>query len=342
MPRHRLLNSLPIVGTPVGRKLLRTDAIETVKARTNLAHFRDRLGSASPAGVRSAAVLALETGRRVSYARSRWGPPVGSRPSVRLAVCAIFRDEAPYLAEWVAFHRLQGVERFWLYDNRSTDDWAAMLEPELVSGVVSVTPWDRTPGQRSAYADCLRRQRNHARWIAFIDIDEFLFSPTGEPVTDVLRAFDTRPGVAVNWRTYGVNGYQQRPDGLVIESYLLRAADDHPLSRTVKSIVYPRKTRPESISPHFFRHLGSAVGENGDPVAAWTREPPTANLLRINHYPAKSLDEWARKYARPRAWDGESYETPPPPPDQIRDDVILQFVPAMREALAARPRHSIR
>lgn len=33
--------------------------------------------------------------------------------SVYLAVCAIFRDEAPYLAEWIEFHRLVGVEHFY-------------------------------------------------------------------------------------------------------------------------------------------------------------------------------------------------------------------------------------
>ena len=30
-------------------------------------------------------------------------------------LCAIFRDEARYIAEWVSFHRLQGVERFYLW-----------------------------------------------------------------------------------------------------------------------------------------------------------------------------------------------------------------------------------
>src|SRR5947209_4668609 len=44
-------------------------------------------------------------------------------PTTSLAICAIFKDEAPYLAEWVTFHRLMGVDRFYLYDNRSTDSW---------------------------------------------------------------------------------------------------------------------------------------------------------------------------------------------------------------------------
>ena len=37
--------------------------------------------------------------------------------SAYLSVCAIYRDEAHYLAEWIEFHRLVGVERFFLYNN---------------------------------------------------------------------------------------------------------------------------------------------------------------------------------------------------------------------------------
>ena len=50
-------------------------------------------------------------------------------PARYLVACAIFRDEAPYLAEWIAFHRLVGVEHFFLYDNGSTDDPRAVLDP---------------------------------------------------------------------------------------------------------------------------------------------------------------------------------------------------------------------
>ena len=39
-----------------------------------------------------------------------------------LAVVSIFKDEAPYLDEWLQFHRAQGVAHFYLYNNGSTDD----------------------------------------------------------------------------------------------------------------------------------------------------------------------------------------------------------------------------
>jgi len=255
-------------------------------------------------------------------------------PTVYLAVCAIFRDEAPYLAEWVAFHRLQGVERFWLYDHLSSDDWRSALKPH--ADVVEVTAWATQPGQLSAYSDCLERHRSDARWIAFIDLDEFLFSPTGRSVAEVLPAFERHPGVVVNWRMYGMNGHQDRPDGLVVENYPMRGPDDHRDHRLVKSIIDPRRTIDLIDQPHYFHHYGNAVGEDHQPVRRGIRWTSTVDLLRINHYSAKSARQLQDKRTRPNAFDGGIRETSLVPPDQVLDETILQFVPALRDVLEGR------
>ena len=64
-----------------------------------------------PAWVRAGARTPRDWYRRIGYLRARWPRPFGTRPPIGLAVCAIFRDEARYLAEWVSFHRVQGVEQ---------------------------------------------------------------------------------------------------------------------------------------------------------------------------------------------------------------------------------------
>ncbi len=229
--------------------------------------MRQQLIRLAPRPLLEIARVVREAYRRIGYLRARWPRPFGTRPPITLAVCAIFRDEARYLAEWVTFHRVQGVERFYLYDNLSTDDWRSELGPEIAAGIVEVRHWPDVPGQASAYEDCLRRHRTDTRWIAFIDIDEFLFSPTGRPLPEVLREFDTHPGVVVNWRVYGTNGWEHPPDGLVIDNYPLRAPDDHPANRLVKSIVYPRNTLGATTQPaHYFRLRGNPVGEDMRPA----------------------------------------------------------------------------
>src|SRR4051812_1327225 len=149
------------------------------------------------------ALRRLET--RTRLAGVWWSLPLRRGPTVGLAACAIFKDEAENLAEWVTFHRLMGVEEFHLYDNGSSDDWEYTLRPELASAIVRVTHWPADPlqAQLSAYYDCLKRVRHRVRWIAFLDIDEFLFSPLGRPLPQVLADFDEYPGVVAAWRVYG-------------------------------------------------------------------------------------------------------------------------------------------
>jgi hypothetical protein len=251
------------------------------------------------------------------------------RPRFYLAVCAIFRDEAPYLAEWIEFHRLQGVEHFWLYDNLSGDDWRSAITPN--SDVVDVTPWPvENAGQYSAYLDCLTSHRRDARWIAFIDIDEFLFSPAGRSLPKVLREFEQHPGVVANWRMYGTNGYEDPPEGLVIENYLMRGPDDHPDNVLVKSIINPRKAVDFVDDPHRFHLVGTPVGEDHRPNRSALRDPATTDLLRINHYYSRSARELARKRARANAADGLVRDTAQTPQDEIRDETILQYLPALK------------
>jgi len=144
--------------------------------------------------------------------------------------------------------------------------------------------------------------------------------------------------VVVNWRVYGTNGWEHPPDGLVIDNYPLRAPDDHPANRLVKSIVYPRKTLGAGAQPaHYFRLRGNPVGEDKRSALSHIREPTTTGLLRINHYYAKSEEGFRRKAARPNAAYAIVQDRFPPPAAAVEDDSILQFRPDLVRALETRP-----
>src|SRR5688572_26300793 len=139
-----------------------------------------------------------------------------------LAICAVYRNEGPYLREWIEFHRHVGVERFFLYNNRSTDDHLDVLQPYIDAGIVVWEDFPEFPPQLKCFEECLATHRDDARWIAFIDIDEFLFSPTERPVSEILRDFEEHPAVGVNCLAFGTSGHQTPPPGLVIENYRRR------------------------------------------------------------------------------------------------------------------------
>jgi hypothetical protein len=272
----------------------------------------------------------------------------GPTPPVYLSICAIFRDEGPYLREWVEFHRLVGVERFFLYDNRSTDDYRRSLEPRVADGTVAVTEWPMYPGQHAAYEHCLREHRDESRWIAFIDLDEFLFSPSKRPLPEVLAEYEKFPGIGVNRVRFGTSGHKQRPSGLVIENYVRRAALDRYL---VKSVVDPRRTS-RCRTAHIFDYVdGVGVDERRRPLvhapgvsdlppesAAYTGRF-SVQQLRINHYATRSEEEFRRKATR---WKADTGQPPiqPIPVDRVlrtfdkqTDETILSYLPALREAM---------
>jgi Glycosyltransferase family 92 len=260
-------------------------------------------------------------------------------PPDYLAVCGVYRDEAPYLREWIEFHRLVGVQRFFLYDNKSTDDHLEVLQPYVEEGIVVLHDWPHFPaGQHSAFEHCLQAHRDDARWIAFIDLDEFLFSPTDEPVSEVLRDFEQWPGVGVNSVFFGTSGHRTRPAGLVIENYLQNDAGEGKLA--IKSIVDPRRTVGCPSVHHFTYTQGMAANENGYPIKAQFTKSVSHSLLRINHYWAKSEEQFRAKCATPgpgkgffRPW----YDMRRLGGGQLNElsYAILKYAPALREAMGA-------
>jgi hypothetical protein len=266
-----------------------------------------------------------------------------------LAACGIYLNEAHYLEEWIEFHRLVGVEKFFLYDHESTDEHEQVLKPYVDDGTVVVKHWPDQPGQPSAFRDCLEEHRDEARWIAFLDLDEFLFSPQLRPLPEVLEAYEQHPGVIVNWCMFGPSGHETRPEGLVLENYRLRAADDHPLNHLVKSVVDPRRAVRVAggINPHCFEYSdGFAVDELFRPR---DRNPHSKtdtvsfSRLRVNHYNLKSREQWMAKQSVPSPTNGKLPEGIGPPFDQqarafsaVEDETIMAYLPQLKTALAQR------
>ncbi|MGH2980190.1 MAG: glycosyltransferase family 92 protein, partial [Solirubrobacterales bacterium] len=264
-------------------------------------------------------------------------------PKAYLSVCAVYKDEAPYLREWIEFHRLVGVERFFLYNHASVDDHRAALAPYIEDGIVTLEDWpDVANVQFDIYDHCLEQHRQDSCWIAFIDIDEFLFSPTGRPLSELLVEYERWPGVAANWAMFGSSGHRTKPAGLVIENYVWRSdSPELEHTRRFKCIVDPaRATR--CFSSHGFDYTeGTLVDEDKQPIAGGFSERSLYSRIRINHYYTRSEEECIRKFARPRVNDSALMRGGEAPLEDLhmslhdkRDDTILMYAPALKEALA--------
>lgn len=290
-----------------------------------------------------------------------------------LAICAIFRDEAPFLAEWICFHRLVGVAHFYLYDNDSGDRPREALQPFIDRGWVTLIDWPipfHRKAQQQAYQHCLDKVQadDLARWIAFIDLDEFLFSPTQQQLTDELKAYEGYPGVVANWQCYGSSGQREASDAPVIERFTWRARRNWVRNRKVKSIVDPART-VRAMGVHVCAHANDAlpVDETGAAIAVGGKRPyrrrlrrwyrllgpllrfvdPYSNRdigsrhvrverLRINHYPIKSHEEFLRKARHKkekRRYEDVDYFTYHDR-NEVLDPVLQRYLPALKRDLA--------
>ncbi len=220
----------------------------------------------------------------------------------RLAICAIFKNEAAFLLEWIAYHRIVGFDHFYLYDNDSTDGGADLIRQSNLARYVTVTQWPQRPGQLPAYRDFIDHHAQGFDWAAFIDLDEFLLPLEGRSVRPILESLGTASAVLVHWRVFGPSGWDERPAGLAIDNYTKRAADSFQSNRHIKSVVRCADLIDVSGNPHQFLLRGEpcdALGRTipNDPI----QKSSCHERLVINHYQTRSRQDWLAKLRRGHA-----------------------------------------
>ncbi len=283
------------------------------------------------------------TGRKAAISIPRPRPRI--EPTRYLSVVAVVKNEGRYLREWLEFQRLMGADHVYLYDNGSTDSTDEVLAPFVAEGFVTAVPWITFDHdlcrQRLAYAHALSNFGPDFRWMAFIDLDEFLFPVAASSLVDALSDYEDDFAICVPWFMFGHCGHETPPAGLVIENYTARASYPpkprcEPLMKW-KSIVQPAAVVAVN-SVHMFNlsnGITGGVDENREPVIRKTeRPPPPGKIFRLNHYFTRSRQEFAVK-----AKDGGLGNRGPRKrqrlanmieAETVYDDTILRFAPALR------------
>lgn len=224
------------------------------------------------------------------------------RPTHCLCVVASMKNEAPYVREWLEYHRIVGVEKFFIYDNESTDGLQAVLAPYMREGIVEYVLWPGQDQQLLIYADAFKRFGHQTHWMAVIDADEFLYPVHCDSVPDVLREYEMFGGVTANWMMFDSNGHETKPSGLVVESYRRRLPPVTAASCHVKTVCKPAYTRA-FISPHVtsMRLSFHVVNQAREPMlSSLNYVKAGTDRLMVFHYWTKSRDEFIAKLSRGR------------------------------------------
>jgi glycosyltransferase involved in cell wall biosynthesis len=218
-----------------------------------------------------------------------------------LAILAIAKNEAFYIAQWIEYHLLVGVEHFWIADNGSTDNMTAVLAPYLAMGVVTLMSWKGTYQQRPVYQAMIPKLAGVADWVAAIDADEYLVPMEGRSVPAILHLRDDWVGVHVHWLIFGTNGVQKRECGLLMERFPNHTDNEWPDNRLTKLIVKPRYVRVMDIHFAIYHRgrFGHTLCRRRESYAYQSlKRPPCYEGLRLNHYFTRSVEEWNWKLNR--------------------------------------------
>ncbi len=218
-------------------------------------------------------------------------------PKVYLSVVCIAKNEEPYIKEWIEYHKLVGVERFYFYDNGSTDNTREVLEPYIKDGTVIYNYIEGKCLQNLAYADAIVKYKNETLWLAIIDLDEFIVPIEKDNIPDFLKDYEKYPAVGINWLMFDSNGHQTRPlsgGGLVTANYTRSESNFH-----IKSIINPKKVL-SIFNPHYaiYKNDQFAVDENFQIIYGPFTKCHSSDKIRINHYYSKSREEYIKKIAR--------------------------------------------
>ena len=104
-----------------------------------------------------------------------------------LSAVLMVKNAACYMDEWINYHKLVGVDHFYIYDNESTDNLKEVLKPYIKSGLVTYTYWKGKGQQRVIYTDALLKYMDNSKWMTFIDDDEFIVPVSQKTIPDVIK-----------------------------------------------------------------------------------------------------------------------------------------------------------
>lgn len=166
----------------------------------------------------------------------------------KLSVCALFKNEAMYLKEWLEYHQMVGVEHFYLYDNGSRDRPREVLAPYIRKGLVTLVNWpDRVVSRDSemvdhwalstqlpAYENAIKYYAvNDSEWLLFLDVDEFIVPVNASSVNEVLANYSEYPGLELTSDFFDASNKEFLKRELLIANVDLT---DRPVQNIKKSV----------------------------------------------------------------------------------------------------------
>jgi len=218
------------------------------------------------------------------------------KPKYNLSICATFKNESRYLREWIEYHRLIGVDHFFLYDIGSSDGYKPALRKYLRDGVVTLINWPDLSKNLSdaigllstqlpAYENAIRvAARGKTKWLVFVDVDEFLVPLHTDNLIQILEKYKDFPAVLLTREFFDASQPYVLPKRkLIIESLDMTESPEPSLQKSVEKMIF-KPELCESLSWPPYRY----TFKYGHPIALSKSEAKINSYLNRNQSLADS------------------------------------------------------
>lgn len=206
-----------------------------------------------------------------------------------LSIGCIFKNESHSLLEFIEHHLYHGVEHFFMINDCSTDGFWPILKPFVKSGKVTLLHMDNSsiPGNRQVkiYRKYFGGILNKTKWLAIIDLDEFIYSPNEIDIKNIIRKYEKYDQLNIDWVTYGSNQCYYQPFSIVSgfnKHFDISNPEQFQKLNSIKSIF--KTEHVSKIGIH------SSIMKKNNNREINISYQSGLNQLFINHYQLQSVD----------------------------------------------------
>jgi hypothetical protein len=214
---------------------------------------------------------------------------------MKTAICAMIKDEQDYLDEWLNYHLNLGINEIYLFEDYNsishlpiTDKYGEKVKLFSIDEIFTNEKYSCSRFEPEGVVNQIKLfdwfpivYKEELDWVLFIDIDEFLILKYD--LNKLLEEYSDKTAILLNWKWYGASGHINKPDGGVMENYIIESPNPFDYWWSHKSFLNIKNFSGWSKHVH---EIKNAVF----PLTDWG-----SHKAYLNHYFTKSWEEWKTK-----------------------------------------------
>lgn len=230
-------------------------------------------------------------------------------PRLNILICTIAKQENKYIKEFIDYYKNLKFKKIIIYDNNNIngENFQNILNKEIKDKFIEIINYRgfKRP-QKKAINECYKKYNKKFDWIAFYDIDEFLYIINYTDINQFLSLskFKKCQNILINWKYYGDNNklyYEPKPlnERFIQPFYFINKSlikKKKLYYCAAKSLVRGGLNLSWGLLPHYIKNVINCR-PNGN-IERNYFSPPQYSIAYIKHYITKSTEEFINRLNR--------------------------------------------